>query len=1007
MPSPSGQEPDSGGPDTPGQGPKPFPDTPGQGPKPFPDTPGAGRTPRPDPPPAVSRPRIPQTKPAAADPAGQQPGGGAAKAAGEKAAAGGAAAAKKIPGVKKAAAIGAAAKTAGKAFTKDGRHELAGKGRDAARLAGGAAKQKAKTAAKAAAKTVAKKATKQAVKRGAQLAAAKLAACVASLVCGIILAAAVLLVLLFVALSVVVVFAGGVDVNLDAVDPAERVAVVPGDRRERIADPGSLAEAWNLSHRRGPDPVAVLDRWVRVGSPPGSLLTTVETHNNPGLACERLFAGYDPHPDDDLDTEELILEEFEATAATQTCNQWWAAAVAWSHTLREASHGMNDDAVASLLDIDSLSDDPILDLLIAATDPEPPEHGSAAGTGAAAAVLPYDLAHSHDAAAAMVVALWSASGFATLDDPTDGFVQLYYGSLAKTDDDTYRRYRHARAGHAATISLEDSADLVDRAAALAAGRARENEAKHRAAIVGYNTYIGLITDAMLDLLISTQHYETAEAEAAARDFYRANIDVMLADLAEAARRRDSSVEPVQDFGCCEAGFLRPPEDPLLPPLDRPPPLEMWPPYCGDPGGLNQLPPSEPSPAAEAALEAAAGDETLAALLSDKVLMAVECQMPPSLDLCWLRPAESSHWEADTLAEELPPWCAQIKEAEEQHTESGLPGWLVWNAKWDRNQTLGSTINECVPGYMPDTAVGAWVLTFCAHRVWVGQAGHPVIAYGVYHADGGWTPPPPRPPTFGQLLASVINHTANLDANVALAQHAFALANLNGWAPEYAISDSQRRALLEGDPGDAGCLRLFRVLGSGAPDSNDPATRPYEDPQECHKPTLTQMMLWGWGPPRAAACPDPEPLTRFSAGEVVVTDLSVDLPSASGQVITVAPCMAPAMIRLYDLALSMSVPLPVVSSYRSWEEQADKHQHFTAAGGAAAGLPPVAQPGHSRHNMGLALDFACNIAMRDTNGDGNATEPVMPLCWRWLDYYAYRFGLINFPVEEWHWSTDGG
>lgn len=60
-------------------------------------------------------------------------------------------------------------------------------------------------------------------------------------------------------------------------------------------------------------------------------------------------------------------------------------------------------------------------------------------------------------------------------------------------------------------------------------------------------------------------------------------------------------------------------------------------------------------------------------------------------------------------------------------------------------------------------------------------------------------------------------------------------------------------------------------------------------------------------------------------------------------------------------------------------------------------PPVARPGYSMHEQGLAVDFIVGgdlIRSRSSSG------------YRWLDANASDYGLYNLPSEPWHWSTTG-
>ena len=60
-------------------------------------------------------------------------------------------------------------------------------------------------------------------------------------------------------------------------------------------------------------------------------------------------------------------------------------------------------------------------------------------------------------------------------------------------------------------------------------------------------------------------------------------------------------------------------------------------------------------------------------------------------------------------------------------------------------------------------------------------------------------------------------------------------------------------------------------------------------------------------------------------------------------------------------------------------------------------PPVARPGRSMHEQGLAIDF--------TGGRRSHPEPIHP-AFSWLADNAERFGFYNLPSEPWHWSTTG-
>jgi hypothetical protein len=56
--------------------------------------------------------------------------------------------------------------------------------------------------------------------------------------------------------------------------------------------------------------------------------------------------------------------------------------------------------------------------------------------------------------------------------------------------------------------------------------------------------------------------------------------------------------------------------------------------------------------------------------------------------------------------------------------------------------------------------------------------------------------------------------------------------------------------------------------------------------------------------------------------------------------------------------------------------------------------PVARPGSSRHERGLAIDF---------NEGGRS---LSNRSFQWLRRNAGRYGFYNLPSERWHWSVDG-
>lgn len=95
------------------------------------------------------------------------------------------------------------------------------------------------------------------------------------------------------------------------------------------------------------------------------------------------------------------------------------------------------------------------------------------------------------------------------------------------------------------------------------------------------------------------------------------------------------------------------------------------------------------------------------------------------------------------------------------------------------------------------------------------------------------------------------------------------------------------------------------------------------------------------------------------------------------------------LQMQEAARRDGVTLKALSGFRSMEEQ----QHLYAAYKAGRGNL-AAQPGHSKHQSGVAMDI-------QTNGTRN--NPA----YRWLRDNAGQYGFRNtVPSEPWHWEYKG-
>lgn len=137
---------------------------------------------------------------------------------------------------------------------------------------------------------------------------------------------------------------------------------------------------------------------------------------------------------------------------------------------------------------------------------------------------------------------------------------------------------------------------------------------------------------------------------------------------------------------------------------------------------------------------------------------------------------------------------------------------------------------------------------------------------------------------------------------------------------------------------------------------------------------------------------------FTFAGPVSVDKTVAVPAAIGT-IRVHASIADDVTRLLAAAKAAGVNLSGWGWRSMLQQRALRLQHGypndqTPSG--AGGRLPVARPGTSRHEAGLAIDFHVN----------NVTIKRESPAFRWLAANAAAYGLHNLPSEPWHWSTDG-
>jgi LAS superfamily LD-carboxypeptidase LdcB len=131
------------------------------------------------------------------------------------------------------------------------------------------------------------------------------------------------------------------------------------------------------------------------------------------------------------------------------------------------------------------------------------------------------------------------------------------------------------------------------------------------------------------------------------------------------------------------------------------------------------------------------------------------------------------------------------------------------------------------------------------------------------------------------------------------------------------------------------------------------------------------------------------------GDVTVTTVACH----NGSTITVAQSIAGQIQNMLDAAAADGVLL-CGWGYRSSDEQIALRRQNCGTSDyaiyempASSCSPPTARPGTSEHEKGLAIDFE--------NCSSQSTE-----CFQWLDGHAATYGMYNYPIEPWHWSTTG-
>nr|WP_260173790.1 M15 family metallopeptidase [Nocardioides albus] len=110
--------------------------------------------------------------------------------------------------------------------------------------------------------------------------------------------------------------------------------------------------------------------------------------------------------------------------------------------------------------------------------------------------------------------------------------------------------------------------------------------------------------------------------------------------------------------------------------------------------------------------------------------------------------------------------------------------------------------------------------------------------------------------------------------------------------------------------------------------------------------------------------------------------------------------------LVEKAEKQGVDLVAGSSFRTMKKQKALCREDATGGCPTGDYTLTAQPGHSSHQLGIAIDFEEPSATGGKTCATRASEPTSEV-WSFLNKTALAFGLKQYSVEAWHWDAYGG
>ena len=138
--------------------------------------------------------------------------------------------------------------------------------------------------------------------------------------------------------------------------------------------------------------------------------------------------------------------------------------------------------------------------------------------------------------------------------------------------------------------------------------------------------------------------------------------------------------------------------------------------------------------------------------------------------------------------------------------------------------------------------------------------------------------------------------------------------------------------------------------------------------------------------------------RFGASETVI---------AGGGASHLTAEAAAALSEMLEAARSAGHDMRVRSAYRSYQEQVVTHRYWTSVLGEEEAGRRSARPGHSEHQLGVAVDLTSASVGWELEPEFGATAEG-----RWLNLNARRFGFVEsypegaeaitgYRYEPWH------